>query len=375
MHPRAVSPNSPCADMRLRYLDTLRAAVIAMVVVHHAGLPYGPVGENAWPLSDAAQAATLGTFFGVNASFGMALMFLISGLVVADSFDRRGAAAFARARLLRLGLPLVVFSTVMLVPGIVVQFVREGRGPAAFPGYLIRTLVGQQHLGHLWYLAVLLAFALLYAGVRVLAAPGPAAATRPPGAVATLGFVVALSAATFAVRIWFSLDRWVAILGVLPVEPAHLPQYVSWFALGAIARRRGWLETMPSRRGIAWLTLGAAAAAACYVWPLWAGGGATLAALRWSTWESVICTGLCIGLVVVFRDHAAAPGRLARLAARNAYATYIFHIPVVLGLQLTIAHAAWPATAKFCVVAGLGVPLSFLVAAGTRRMRGLRALL
>lgn len=375
MQPPAVSPSSSSADTRLRYLDTLRAAVIAIVVVHHAGLPYGPVGQNAWPVSDAAQAAALGTFFGVNASFGMALLFLISGLVLADSFDRRGAAPFVRARLLRLGLPLVVFSTVMLVPGIVVQFVREGRALAAFPGYLVRTLIGQQHLGHLWYLAVLLAFALAYAAVRVAAGPGRARATQPPGTVAILAFIIALSAATFAVRIWFSIDRWVTILGVLPVEAAHLPQYVGWFALGAIAHRRGWLETLSSRHGVAWLILGAATAAACYVWPLWNGGGVTLAALRWSAWEAVICTGLCIGLVVVFRDHATAPGWVARFAARNAYATYIFHIPVVLGLQLAIMHAAWPAIAKFGFVAGLGVPFSFLVAAGVRRMPGLRSLL
>jgi peptidoglycan/LPS O-acetylase OafA/YrhL len=359
---------------RLAYLDSLRAAVIAMVIVHHAGLPYGPVAANAWPVSDAKHAAVLGTFAGVNASFGMALLFLISGCVVPDAFERHGAAAFVRTRVRRLGVPLAVFSMVMLVPGIVFQFIREGRPLASFPGHLARTLIGEQHFGHLWYLAVLLVFAVLYAGWRVVA-PREVRPTRLPGAIATLGFLAALTATTFAVRIWFPLDRWVAILWLVPVEPAHLPQYIGWFVLGAVARRRGWLEAVSSRRGMAWLAVGIAAAAACYVWPLWAGGGATLAALRWAGWESVICTGMCVGLLVLFRDRCAVPGRLARLAAPEAYATYIFHIPVVLGLQLAIAHTAWPPAGKFGFVAALGVPLSFLVAAAARRWRPLRAML
>ncbi len=370
----ASRPDVPRPAPRLAYLDTLRATVVAMVIVHHAALPYGLVGENAWPLTDARRVAVLGTFSGVNASFGMALIFLISGCVVPDSFDRHGAAAFIRARLHRLGVPLVVFSLVMLVPGIVVQFVRDGRALASFPGYLLHTLFSEQHLGHLWYLTVLLVFVVLYAGWRV-AAPGEAGATRPPGAIAIVGFVVGLTAATFAVRIWSPIDRWVAVLGVVPVEPAHLPQYVAWFALGTVARRRGWLEAVSSRRGMAFLAAGIAAAAACYARPMWAGGGATLAALRWAAWESVICTGMCAGLLVLFRDRCAAPGRLARLAAPEAYATYIFHIPVVLGLQLAIAHAAWHPVGKFCFVAGFAVPLSFLVAASARRWRALRAIL
>src|SRR5690349_3705517 len=46
-------PSAPRPATRLAYLDTLRAAVVAMVIVHHAALPYGPAGENAWLLTDA----------------------------------------------------------------------------------------------------------------------------------------------------------------------------------------------------------------------------------------------------------------------------------------------------------------------------------
>jgi peptidoglycan/LPS O-acetylase OafA/YrhL len=374
MNASALQPSVPRPATRLAYLDSLRAAAIAMVIVHHAALPYGPAGANAWPLTDARHAAVLGPFFAVNSGFGMALIFLLSGCVVPDSFDRHGAAVFVWTRLRRLGVPLVVFSMVMLVPGIVFQFVRDGRELASFPGYLFHTLFSEQHLGHLWYLAVLLVFVLVYAGCR-LAAPGKARATQPPGTLATLGLLAALAGSSFALRIWFPIDRWVAVLGIVPLEPAHLPQYLCFFALGTVGRRRGWLEAMSPRRGMAFLVVGIAAAAVCYLRPLWAGGGATLAALRWAAWESLICTGMCVGLLMLFRDRCATPGRLARWAAPQAYATYILHIPIVLVLQSAIAHAAWPLAGKLCFVAGLAVPLSFLAAAGARQWRVLRAIL
>ena len=40
------------------------------------------------------------------------------------------------------------------------------------------------------------------------------------------------------------------------MEPAHLPQYASLFVIGLLAGRGRWIDTMPRRRGLAWLAVG-----------------------------------------------------------------------------------------------------------------------
>jgi glucan biosynthesis protein C len=158
------------------------------------------------------------------------------------------------------------------------------------------------------------------------------------------------------------------------------------FVAGILASRRGWLQTLPTRTGLAWLTVGVGASALRYAysfaWPAgpgWlpaiAGGGFSSESLLWSAWELLICVGLGLGLVVLLRERAATPGRLARWAAPNAFGAYVVHVLPVVGLQLALASATLPPLGKFALVAAAAVPLSFGLAAGLRRLPGVRSVL
>jgi len=346
-----------------------------MVIVHHAGQAYGPTG-GFWPISNSEHAALLGPFFTVNAAFGMALFFLISGYFVPGSFDRKGAGPFLRDRFMRLGVPLVVFTTIMFVPFVWVSYARSPGRDTGFLHYLWRTLFDTWHLGHLWFLADLLALSVAYAAWRVVL--GSRSREREPsplGHATVVGFTLALAVVTFGVRVWFPIDRWVAVLGVLPVEPAHLARDASYFVIGILAYRRDWLRTVPFRMGMGWLTVGIIAAALCFVLPVWSGGGLDAASLRWSMWEAFLCTGLCLGLVVLFRSVVRQPGGLVRLALPQAYGAYLVHPAPILVLQVLLSNAALDPLVKFAVVSLAGVPLSFLVAGGVRRVPGMRTTL
>jgi len=48
------------------------------------------------------------------------------------------------------------------------------------------------------------------------------------------------------IRIWYPQDHWIAFLGFVQMEPAHIPQYASLFVIGLFAGPRRWLETMPT---------------------------------------------------------------------------------------------------------------------------------
>ena len=49
------------------------------------------------------------------------------------------------------------------------------------------------------------------------------------------------------------------------MEPAHIAQYASLFAIGLLAGPRRWLDTMPTQRGLAWLALGLGLAVVAYL--------------------------------------------------------------------------------------------------------------
>jgi len=348
---------TPPSDGRLRYLDSLKVLLMVLVIAHHAGQAYGPTG-GAWPIFDAQRAGILGPFFSVNAGFFMGLFFLISGLFVPSAFDRKGAVAFLQDRLIRFGAPLVI---VGLTLGLL-----TGKGV---------------EVAHLWFVAHLLVYGLLYAAWRALGLP----AWRPglPGHGTIIGYALALAAVTFVVRTVLPIDRWVTVLGVLPFEAAHLPQYASLFAIGLLAARGQWLGRLPTSTGMIWLRIGVGLAVLRYAYalggdvlPRLAGGGFTFESLLWSTWEAVMCVGLCVGLLVLFRERYRAPGRVLRWAAPNAYGAYVVHVlPVVVGLQLALATVSLDPLLKFALVTVVGVPLSFLFAAGLRRLPGMRSVL
>ena len=386
----------PVAAPRLDFLDAVKVALTALVIAHHAGQTYGPTGGR-WPVFEAERVAVLGPFFAVNAAFFMGLFFLISGYFLPASVERKGGAAFLRDRLVRLGLPLLLFAVALFGPVAYADYTAEG-GALAYPAFFVRDFVGAGRVdfGHLWFLAHLLVYGGAYVAWRALArrlpGAGGTAPAAPPRGRDLLTFTLLLAAVSFAVRLAFPVDRWTNLLGVLPLEPAHLPQYLALFVAGVLAARRGWLVSLPSRTGAVWLAVGAGAALARYAYPALRGiagpgalpdlarGGLTAGSLLWSTWEAFICVGLCVGLVTLARDGLAAPGRTAgrrllRLAAPAAFGAYLLHILPVVGLQTLLLGVPLPPLVKFAIVTAVAVPLSFLLAAGLRRLPGARAVL
>jgi hypothetical protein len=299
-------------------------------------------------------------FLWVNAAFFMGLFFLLAGYFTPEAFDRRGAAVFLRDRGLRLGLPLLL-GTIAIVPlaGWSHIALDPALPPVGYWTYLTQDFFGQGpkpdfwpprerwpafNFGHLWFIEHLLVYALLYAAVRALVPRDRGLAGRdPPSHGAIAGYAVLLAAATFIIRIWYPQDRWIGFLGFIQMEPAHLPQYASLFAIGLFAGPRRWLETMPTRRGLVWFAIGAGLAVAAYF--LVGTGiisGAPSRTWRVCTYEAFLCVGLCVGLPVLFRELALGIGRLWQVLAGNVYAVYVFHFPIVLLLQWALIEAPAP---------------------------------
>jgi glucans biosynthesis protein C len=357
---------------QLFFLDNLRIFATAVVIIHHVGQAYGPTGGE-WPVGEAVRSAVLGPFFAVNRSFGMSLFFFVAGYFMVRSYDRHGAAPFVRSRLVRLGLPLLVFLAISYPLLLVWASPSESSGGA----------LPQPNALHLWFVEHLLLFSLVYAAGRSFVERRRAAAGLPPallaparplpGLAATLLFALVLSLVTFAVRLWSPIDHWLNLLGFIRVAFADVPRDLAFFTLGALAFRNDWLTRFSSRAGRTWLAAGLILAASWYAWDL---SGLALAVtpgeppnhtFYYPVWESFLCTGMVIGLLVLFRDFANRQTRLTAELGRSQYLAYILHIIPVLAVQALAVSLPLPPFAKFVLVSLAAAPLAFAFASLLRR--------
>ncbi len=354
---------------RLYYLDNLRVALTILVIAHHVGQAYGPTG-GWWPIQEAQRAAVLGPFFTVNRSFFMSLFFMISGYLTIPAFERHGLGDFVSGRLQRLGIPVLVWAAIMIP----VRFLAFGEHLTSWTGIV--------DVGHLWFLEHLLLFSLVYALWRHVH-PDPVAAGQReapfPGYLTILAFALVVAVLTGIVRIWYPIDRWVNLLGFFRVAFADVPRDLSFFVVGLLAYRRGWFEHFPTRAGRVWLGIGVAASVA---WSIYVLGLYDLLPLRglafsitYLLWEELLCCGLCIGLVVLFRDAFDRQGALGRTLAEAQYGAYILHPAIITGLQAAMLAVALAPFAKFALVTLVGVPLVFLLSYWMRQPRAMRAVL
>lgn len=360
------------AVARLYFIDNLRTLLAVLVVMHHAGQPYGPGGGWWIPAEPATAVDTLvlGGFFAVNMAFFMGLFFLISAYFVPGSCDRKGASAFFKDRLARLGIPIVIFSLAVF-PAML--YLLHGIGVTSFTGYYWNTylsiaglLEGQGFtVWHLWFLEQLLILSGIYALWRKAAwGRGGSPARRPfPGDAAIVAFAVAMGLAMFAVRIVFPVNVW---LPIISLEPAHYPEYAALFAVGLVAYRNGWIGAMPEAAGRKWggvaILSGVALLALFVVFDgALIAGGPTIASLAMSLWEAFMCVSMCIALVALFKGRFDAQGGIAKALSDNAFAVYLIHIPVVVFLQCLLIGTGLPNLAKFAIVCMAGVPACFLL--------------
>ena len=168
-------------------LDLLRALVVVGLVFFHSAVIFGP-GE--FPVKAGAEYPLAGVFLAFGATWGMPLLFVISGIGSWYSLGSRGAAEFARERLRRLGVPLLV-GLLTLVPLQVYLGRRRAGETSSYADFSARfwdvrpslefpfvvqadPAGGLFETGHLWFLVCLLGFSLVLL-------PGLVLLGRPPG--------------------------------------------------------------------------------------------------------------------------------------------------------------------------------------------------
>lgn len=354
----------------LHYIDWLRVFAISLVVSHHAGQAYGPTGGE-WMVKEPVTSNLLAPFFGVNAGFGMAFFFMLAGLFVSSSITGKGAWQFASDRLKRLGIPLLILG--LLVFPLIAFLMDEVE--ISFPAYYLRIYLGERNLtfGHLWFVFHLLVYSLAIAVVWPGLQRVSAAQSEPPGHVALAVLTLFIVIVSSIARIIWTQDAWFDLFGVFPVEPVHLPQYVTMFLFGVFAGMNGWLKSLSVRVGFIWFRLGIGAAIFWYAlryFDLYAGVGLSPHVYGWlfPVWEGILCVGLCIGLLTFARKYWNVERTALPFLARATYGVFIIHVFVVGGLQIAILPYDYAPFVKFLFVTAVSIPLCFGMVVGSRQI-------
>jgi len=376
------------AQPRTLFIDNVRWAMIVLVLGMHSAVTYSPVGS--WYYTEHPRlgpAATLFfvTFQGVLQGFFMSLLFFIAGAFAVRSYDAKGAAAFMRGRLRRLGLP-TLFYVLLLGPLTEYYVAHSWRTQESFAHEMGLYVLRGRFLGGtgpMWFCAALLIFCAAYALVRSIA-PGktPAAASGPVTGVGVLAAVVALTATTFAARLAFPIGT-----AVFNMQLCYFPAYAILFGLGLVAGRAAWLRTTPDE--FCWKSGGLCVGLAMLAWlPLLAlggalegrtaayAGGATWQSVALSLWEALICVGMSLLVLAAFRRWLSGQGRLTRFLSDNAFAVYVLHPPILVGLAVMMSDLPLPPMGKFVLLWTASLAACFgLVAPLARRIPGLGGIL
>lgn len=366
------------AAPRQHHLDRLKVLLTALVVFHHAAIAYGAAGDWFYREPGAEGSVTsqvLTLFCAVNQSFFMGMFFLLSGYLTPGSLQRKGAWRFMKERLIRLGIPLLLFglflgpTTVQLAQGVALRELSWAMTTGAGVRFV---------MGPLWFCWALLIFSGLFVLLSRMRLKVELCAVPTPAVLLLSAVLVGLAA--FVVRLAVPVGH-----NVLGLQLGYFVSYVVLFVVGCAAARHRLLDVLNFAhvRRLVWVSL-----AALPMLPLLLfvfeqsgvpqdgfAGGWNLAALAYALWEPLVAWGVIGGLLVTGHLYLNQPSPAWTHWTDNAYGAFVVHAPVLVAVSVVVSPLALPLGLKFIVVASLATLLSFFASFLLRLVPAVRKVL
>jgi peptidoglycan/LPS O-acetylase OafA/YrhL len=365
----AATNTKPGMKARNGGIDALRAAVTLLVVFHHTAITYGAIGgwyyREIEPSTKSLSGILLILFCTINQAWFMGLFFLLAGYYTPASYDRHGPAGFARERLLRLGIPLLVYF--FLLHPLTVALAQTAKGLSFIGVFEYLWAHGKFEPGPLWFAEALLIFAGLWIMWRAIVKPEKTGAPQFPSNMALLAAALATGAAAFLLRLIWPVGVNVAFL-----QLGYFASYIVLFLAGCAAADGRRLEHIPDNQKRIWLRVAwvalpilpiLAVLSSHFSWLAGNGeGGWNAQALAYAFWEPFVAWGFILGLLTLFQRRFAVLTGIWPSLARRAYLVYIIHPPILVGTALAWREIAAPALVKFVVTGSIACMLCYLAA-------------
>ena len=208
---------------RIEFISRYKGLLASFVVLIHTGITYGGVGGWDFVVShDVLWLKVLTTTINSFAqSFVLGAFFFISAYFLPRSLAKKGHARFFLDRLIKLGIPYLLYY--FLVKPFLVSLAEWGKGQRPF------TLGPYFDSGPLWFIEALFIFTVVYMIVKLIRKTSkPLFLARGiPSRTVVLAYIAAAAVLGFAVRLVFPIGH-----SIHNLQLGFFPMYIILFAAG-----------------------------------------------------------------------------------------------------------------------------------------------
>ncbi len=375
-------------EKRLDYIDNIRVLLTAVVILNHLAITYGAPGGWYYREFEVTELkiipmAALVIFAAANQAYSMGFFFLLSGYFSAKSSSAKDIQTFYFRRLIRLGIPVLLF-VYLVSPILRLSFRRISYNiPVNLKNIfsVYQQLNFGYELGPMWFIMLLLIFSfvlpLFIKGIR-----DSTSKTKIPGRYSIILAAVFVGLVTFLVRTQFPIG---AVYQPLNLQVANLIQYLFMFFAGAFIYLADWEDKLSFISFKFWLPFTISivifmpilfflfGGASGDVSP--ALGGFTWQSLVLSIWEQIFCISIAATSLSFFYKYLNKNTGFTRELTASSYATFIFHPLVLVILSSSLQDLHYPPLLKITLLAVPTLVLCFLTASLLRRIPGLKSIL
>ena len=377
---------------RLRYIDNIRIFLTVIVILHHLAITYGAPGgwyyrEFEVSQLDPITLTVLVLFVAANQAYFMGFFFFLGGFFAAGSLKGRGLLQFFFQRLIRLGIPVLLF--VYLVSPCLRLIQRGILYDQTFTLDnmldIYQSLIFGPELGPMWFVLLLLILSILYVLIKLMQKYLFAKSkTIPayPTQVKMFTFAIFIGAITFLIRIPLPIGF---VFQPFNLQIPFVPQYIGLFIIGIAAYHGNWFNQVKIHIFPFWRNLTLFLVVLMPLLFILSGGlegdvtpalgGLHWQSLAYSLWEQLFCLGMILTLLSYFKNKFNNQGKITQELSTNSYAVYIFHTPVLVLFTISLRGVNLHPIPKILATALPALVLCFLSASLLRRLPGLKAVL
>ncbi|MFZ3589161.1 acyltransferase family protein [Bacillus sp. DJP31] len=296
----------------------------------------------------------------------MGFFFLLSGYFTPGSYDRKGWKLFLTDRLIRLGIPLLLY---VFILGPVITYSAHFRVSMTLLDYYMSEVINLKtvHMGPLWFVQTLLYFSVFYVFYRKIRGGTIQKRWEFPSQTIFLLTAMLLGIVAFLIRLIWPVGE-----GILGLQFGYFPSYILLFILGTLAYRQQWLESISSKLVKSWIFISLVSIPILPIGLILTGalegnisfeGGVSVQALLYALWEPFVAFGIILWLLYHFQLKVnQPPTRFKTMLSSSAYTVFIIHPVIIVSLSILFTSFVMHPFIKFLFVGSIGTVLCFVIA-------------